>query len=98
MRKSFDGLFAEARRQNVQLLNGEGIVFVGENKRLMKILYDDGTGLVIVAKRFSHQCMRTRLRFLSDASIKSITRADVAMLMEGKDYEVKRQPLERSAD
>jgi transposase len=93
MRKSFDGLYVEARRHGVKLLEGEAMVFVGGNKRIIKAICADTTGLIIVAKRFSKQCMKTRLAFLSDPSVLVITRAELEMLFEGKDYEVKRQPL-----
>ena len=93
MRKSFDGLFSEARRNGVRLSEGEAMVFVGGNKRLVKVICADPTGLIILAKRFSKQCLKTRVAFLTNPAIKAITRAELEMLFEGKDYEVKRQPL-----
>lgn len=93
MRKSFDGLFAEARRHGVSLHDGDAMVFVGGSKRLVKAIFADRTGLIIVAKRFSKQCLKTRVNFLVDPAIKTITRAEFSMLLEGNDYQVKRQPL-----
>lgn len=92
MRKSFDGLSAEARRHGVDLDAGEAMVFVGKSKRIVKVLAADATGVIMVAKRFSLQALKTRVRFLVDPSISVISPAELAMLLEGKDYEVKRQP------
>lgn len=93
MRKSFDGLCIEAKRHHVQLWEGECLAFVGKNKRIVKILCADPTGIIIIAKKFTNQCIKTKLRFLIDPSIKSISKAEMEMLLEGKDFEVKRQPL-----
>ena len=68
------------------------LVFVGRNKRLVKVLGADATGLIVVAKRFTEQCLKTRLAFLTSLEVKSITRAEFEMLFEGKDYEVYREP------
>jgi hypothetical protein len=92
MRKSFDGLSAEARRQGVDLDAGEAMVFVGRSKRIVKVLAADATGVILIAKRFSMQALKTRIRFLVDPSIRIISPAELSMLLEGKDYEVKRQP------
>jgi hypothetical protein len=93
MRKSFDGLYAEARRHGVRLFDGEAMVFVGSSKRLVKAICADTTGLIVFAKRFTKQCLKTRVAFLTDPTVKIITRAELEMLFEGKDYEVRRQPL-----
>lgn len=92
MRKSFDGLSAEARRQGVDLDAGEAMVFVGRSKRIVKVLAADTTGVILIAKRFSMQALKTRVRFLVDPSVRVISPAELSMLLEGKDYEVKRQP------
>ena len=52
MRKGFDGLSALVEQQlGGQLLKGDVFLFVGRCRRRAKVLYFDGTGLVLVTKR-----------------------------------------------
>lgn len=52
MRKSFDGLFAEARQAlGLDPLAGDLFLFVAKNRRQARVLQWDGTGLVVLAKR-----------------------------------------------
>ena len=52
MRKSFDTLSAIVREQvKHDVLDGALYVFVGKDRRRAKVLYWDGTGLCVLAKR-----------------------------------------------
>jgi transposase len=52
MRKSFDGLFAEARyTMGRDPLAGDVFLFVAKNRRQARVLWWDGTGLLVLAKR-----------------------------------------------
>jgi len=52
MRKSFDTLAAVVREQmKHDVLEGGLFLFVGKNRRRAKVLYWDGTGLCVLAKR-----------------------------------------------
>lgn len=52
MRKSFDGLFATAKQSiGRDPLEGDMYLFVAKNRRQARVLYWDGTGLVVVGKR-----------------------------------------------
>lgn len=52
MRKSFDGLHAVVRLQmGRDPLAGDLFLFVAKNRKQARVLYWDGTGLVIIAKR-----------------------------------------------
>jgi transposase len=52
MRKGFDGLSALVEQQlGGQVLKGDVFLFVGKSRRRAKVLYFDGTGLVLLTKR-----------------------------------------------
>jgi transposase len=52
MRKSFDTLAAVVREQmKHDVLDGSLFLFVGKDRRRSKVLYWDGTGLCVLAKR-----------------------------------------------
>jgi transposase len=52
MRRGFDGLSALVQEQlGGQLLTGDVFLFVGRSRKRAKVLYFDGTGLVLLTKR-----------------------------------------------
>ena len=57
MRQSFDGLYAAVRgAMGRNPLSGDLFVFVGKRRKLAKVLYWDGTGLCVFAKRLERGC------------------------------------------
>jgi transposase len=85
-RKQHDGLLAEAYRVNLDPFAGDVVIFIGRNRRRIKVLYADGTGLWVSAKRFTLEAMKTKLAFLLEPSCESITAAELAMILEGSSY------------
>jgi len=65
MRKGFDGLGALVEQQlGGQLLKGDVFLFVGRCRRRAKVLYFDGTGLLLLTKRlFKGRFARPRSPF-----------------------------------
>lgn len=52
MRKSFDGLHAVARNHmGREPLDGDMFLFVAKDRKQARVLYWDGTGLVVIGKR-----------------------------------------------
>lgn len=52
MRKGYDGLFGLAQRAlGRNVLEGDLFLFVGKSRTRAKVLYWDGTGLCVLAKR-----------------------------------------------
>jgi transposase len=52
MRKSFDGLYASAKSAiGRDPLDGDLFLFVARDRKQARVLYWDGTGLVVMAKR-----------------------------------------------
>jgi len=85
MRKSFDTLAALVKQElGRDLLSGSLFLFVAKNRKRAKVLYFDGTGLCLFAKRmekgrFAPVFDRTRSR-----SVK-MTLTELAQFMEGSD-------------
>lgn len=85
MRKGFDGLAALVQdhlRQNP--FSGQAFVFRGRQGRLIKVLWWDGQGLCLFAKRLE------KGRFVwpatSTGTRAALTPAQLAMLLEGIDW------------
>ena len=90
-RKGHDGLLAEARRLNVEPWHGEAIIFISRCRTRIKILYSDNTGLWLSYKRFELGTLKTKFRFLNDTLCNEITLAELSMLIEGNDFQIKKR-------
>jgi transposase len=85
MRKSFDGLIAIVRNVlDADPLAGHLFVFLNRNRSLMKILYWDGDGFVILYKRLETGTFQFPAMTGTSPSLE-ITRADLSMILEGID-------------
>lgn len=73
---------------NLDPFSGDVVIFIGKNRRRIKVLYADSTGLWVSAKKFTMEAMKTKLSFLLEPSCQSITPAELAMLMEGSSYTI----------
>ena len=84
MRRGFDGLAALVQQQLGQdPFSGQLFIFRGKRGHLLKILFWDGQGLVLWAKRLE------RGRFVwpqAKDGVVSLTPAQLAMLTEGIDW------------
>ena len=94
-----NGLLAHSYSLNLDPFRGDIIVFVSRNRREVRVLAGDSTGIWLHSKVFTEQAMRTQFSFLTDPSCRRITSGDLAMLLEGAAYEVKRRlkPLQMAA-
>ncbi len=90
-RKGHSGLLAEAYKMALDPFAGDIVIFVGRNRRRLKVLYADPTGLWISAKLFTLEAMKTKLNFLTEPSCNSITTAELALLAEGAQYTIDKQ-------
>jgi len=86
MRKGFDGLAMLVQQQlGKDPFGGQLFVFRGRRAHLIKILWWDGQGLVLYAKRLD------RGRFVwpqSKDGVVALTPAQLAMLAEGIDWRI----------
>ena len=95
MRKSFDTLAALATLASPRaLLDGAVFLFVGRDRRRAKVLFFDGTGLCVLAKRLE----KGRFADLwSDATTPlMLSASELALFLEGSAY-VGRVPLSPAA-
>ncbi len=93
MRKGFDGLYGLAKEYLKQdPLSGNIFLFIGRDRKKMKVLYWDGTGLCLFHKRLS----KGKFCCLWDNNIPSkITPSELLLLIEGSKLE-KKLPLSPS--
>ena len=92
MRRGFDGLAALVQSTlAANPFSGHVFVFRGRRGDILKVLWFDGQGLCLFAKRLE------RGRFVwpkAESGTVSLTRAQLSMLLEGIDW---RRPLRTSA-
>lgn len=83
MRKSFDGLYAAAIScLQRDPLEGDLFLFVAKDRRQAKVLYFDGTGLVVMAKRLEKG--RFNAPWEGDREKPwCLTQSELALFMEG---------------
>lgn len=84
MRKSFDGLFALVKEHlMLDPLNGHLYVFCNRGRNRIKVLYWDGSGLWVCAKRLEKGCFAWP-QHSSQTSV-VMNRAQWTLLIEGID-------------
>ena len=92
MRKGFDGLALMVQEKlKLDPHSGQLFVFRGRRGGLLKVLWHDGQGMCLFAKRLE------RGRFIwpkAENGSVSLTRAQLSMLLEGIDW---RSPIRTSA-
>jgi transposase len=85
LRKGFNGLAALVEQEmKHRLLNGDVYLFVGRKPRRAKVLYFDGTGLCLLAKRLEHGRF-ARPWERSGGSALSMTLSELALFLEGSE-------------
>jgi transposase len=86
MRKSFNTLSALVLELGQDVLAGDAFVFVGKGRRRAKVLWFDGTGLCLLAKRLE------KGRFAAVWERDELTSSELVLFLEGSDA-VGRMPL-----
>ncbi|MBC7532639.1 MAG: IS66 family insertion sequence element accessory protein TnpB [Oligoflexus sp.] len=82
-RKGHWSLLSEAYNLGLDPLQGDVVLFVSRDKRKLKLLYNDPTGLWLAQKCFHKSTMKSLLHMGQERSKSSITAAELAMLIEG---------------
>lgn len=85
MRKSFDTLAAVVRvSMGADVLDGGVFVFVGRRRRSAKVLFWDGTGHVVLAKRLAKGHFVAPWQRASDGPLQW-TMSELALFLEGSE-------------
>lgn len=90
-RKQHQGLLAEAYKINLNPFLGDVIIFIGKNRRKIKVLYADINGLWLSTKLFTSDSMKTKINFLTDPSCDEISHGELAMLIDGSRYTIEKK-------
>jgi transposase len=85
LRKGYNGLSALVEQEmKHRLLDGDVYLFLGRKPRRAKVLYFDGTGLCLLAKRLeTGQSARPWER--SRGAVLSLTLSELALFLEGSE-------------
>lgn len=75
---------------NLDPYAGDVVIFIGRNRRRVKVLHADPTGLWISSKLFTLEAMKTRFKFLSEPLCKKISHGELALLLEGSRYTIEK--------
>jgi transposase len=86
MRKQYDSLavlVGSAMQRDV--MAGDLYVFVGKDRRRAKVLYWDGTGLCVFAKRLERGGFAAPWKHAKDGALR-MTMSELALLLEGSEF------------
>lgn len=84
MRRGFDGLHAlVAHNLKQDIFGGELFLFVGRTRKRAKVLFWDGTGLVVYAKRLEKGRFTAPWEMASPSAPLELTVAELALFLEG---------------
>jgi transposase len=85
MRKSFDGLYGLVRdRLELEPLSGHVFLFSNAQRNRMKLIYWDGSGLWVCAKRLERGCFRWPVAEAGQTKI-VLSHEEMALLVGGID-------------
>lgn len=86
MRKSFDTLSAVVREHvGRDFLDGALYLFIGKDRRRAKVLFWDGTGLCVLAKRLSKGRFAAPWTLNKKTRVLEWTTSELALFLEGSE-------------
>lgn len=87
-RKQLNGLLGEAYRLGADPYDGDCVLFMKKDHTQLRALVGDGVGLYMVTRRFEGGRLRTLLKFAEQPTAKSISTAELSLLLEGAKFTV----------
>lgn len=94
-RKRENGLLGEAYRLGANVYDGDCVVFVKQDQTQLRALVGDSVGTYLISRRFEGGRLRALLAFAEKPSTKSITSAELSLLLEGATFTVHRRARRR---
>ena len=91
-RKQLNGLLAEAYRLGAAPYDGDCVVFVKKDWTQLRALVGDHLGLYLVTRRFEGGRCSTLLSFAASPSSRTVSTAELSLLLEGARFTVHRRP------
>lgn len=89
-RKHWDGMLGECYRIGFDPYEGDCVVFVKRDKTQLRALCGDARGLFLVARRFEGGRLGLEWAFAAEPKTKTITTAELSLLLEGASFTVHR--------
>lgn len=87
-RNGHDGLLGIAYKLGLNPYQGDLVVFVGRDKKRIKLLFGDDKGLSVWYKLLHEGSLKKVFRFATDPLVTSISLPEVGLLMEGVHYTI----------
>lgn len=87
-RKQLNGLLAEAYRLGAKPYAGDCVLFIKKDHTQLRALVGDSVGLYMITRRFEGGRLQSLLSFASNPAAKSITAAELSLLLEGATFTV----------
>ena len=87
LRKGFDGLYGLVSiGMQLDALSGDLYVFINKTRKRAKVLYWDGTGLCVLAKRLEQGRFTAPWRQAGDGPLQ-LSMSELGLLLEGSDLQ-----------
>ena len=87
-RNGHEGLLEIAYKLGLNPYDGDLLVFVGKDKKRIKLLFADDKGLSVWYKWLYKASLKKVFKFEADPAITSISQSEVALLMAGTNYTI----------
>lgn len=87
-RRGHDGLLAEAYQLGLDVLEGDGVLFISRDRRKLKVLFSDAEGLWLWCKKLHRGRNKYNFRFLDDPNCKEISHGEMGLIFEGASFTV----------
>lgn len=87
-RKQLNGLLGEAYGLGADPYAGDCVLFVKKDRTQLRAIVGDRVGLYLVVRRFEGGSLSNLLNFAEKPSVKSITTAELSLLLEGAEFTV----------